>query len=295
MLDGAALATEGNLSVTSNGDIHAQALALGLSHNGLVSRSLQSIGLVAGGDINLTLSENTAFETLLDLNAGGDIELGFDSFRPNLALAGRDVAIDSTWGFYSDRITAENLSMTTIGEVEAKAKVSGTTHFFGTAEASYSLSGDFNLLTGETGYLSIVSIHEANDLVLGDLMMLDADVSIVSSGQGAVISQADNSRLTVGSSIMSIEADNVSLGAAGTSSVLVSEAYLSITADTVDINGLVDFSGYFEEVLVTADTINYGEFADIRPSEFGETSDDFPDTGNIGKTIDFDDFGIAPR
>lgn len=92
---------------------------------------------------------------------------------------------------------------------------SGNTHLHVLADSNVRLTdanNDFNTLSLDASYTSNTIIHESNDIELGDLNIEDSSLVIEALGSGATISQSPNSNISIGSSSLSLTADNILLG-----------------------------------------------------------------------------------
>src|SRR5690606_24179991 len=216
----------GNYSASADGAVEFRdGSALDSLETGSEGRS------AAPGQVNIAADRNTEAQRYSNINI----------------KAANDVDIDSSNGFNIAGLNAANLMIKTIGEIgqTGAVTVTGNTHFNTGAGGTIDLShadNDFNRLTMETGYVSNITLADRNTLTLGELQLGDSNVDL----RAQSIIQDTNSAWNAYDTWLFLDADNIALGAAGSSPIRIGTATLAIQfADTLELDGYLS-AGLFD-------------------------------------------------
>ncbi len=206
--------------------------------------AVPELAAFAGNDITLVIDASTQ---AAQLQAAGNVDLWLDALntRPSLQVKGEDVNIFSYGGFDS-QIEAQNLTISQFsGEetITADVAVAGNIHIEGAGQ--FTIHGDLNTLSADTSYYTGLTIIDRNDLMLGNMQLSDSSVTVTSTGEGATISQLPGTSIKVGYSTLELEADNIELGADGTSElemIFLADTFVRFD-DSLTLNGLIHDGG----------------------------------------------------
>jgi filamentous hemagglutinin family protein len=186
---------------------------------------------------------------------------------------------DDDYDFHIDVLDAENAKLVTLNTMTQTGKITLTgdlflsTPVFGNISLTNS-ENDFNRINLEVGHSSIVSLTDANDLVIGNWKLTDSNVTLHSVAENGTVSQQENTRITGGDSFLKIDAANIELGAAGTASTNLA-ALTNRFSDSLVLNGEIRLVGHATSMQIEGtdgdNKLTIGEFANISMNA------DFPD------------------
>ena len=229
----------------------------------------------------------------MDLGAGNNT-INVEAPDLNFTASGANLLINTYYGFNSNQLTAENLTIHNWGEASASAYVSGTTHLTGGGD--FTLTGDLNVLTTENSYSANINVIDDNDVILGDMVLTDSAAQITSTADGGTVSQAEGTHIS-GSSL-AIFADHIDLGADGTASIITNWGLLDLNFDqSLRLSGLIEARGSFSYIWMKGSdagtTVDLTQTADLKIDiedefdllRFEFTLGDGDDTVNLASSL----------
>ena len=289
----------GTLSVTSDSDPAGDVVLVGRNVNqrGVIEAD-HSVGGKAGG-VHLEATNSVRLTHGASITANGASGTGDVVINGDRVIGNSDTSIqttgDTSFTAYlqlkAPTLTTQDLTVKSIGTVRQTGalEVTGTAHLAVTAGADVRLSdagNDFNRVSMDTGHTSFVILHDANDVELGTLDLLDSTVRVNADG---TIHQAEGSAATLDASDLHLHAASIELSQLSEGGgVTVYDGWLNLQfSKSINALDAVSAPGSFNNSLITAKGYNGVDTLIARgQSEFGlaATLDDFSGIDIAGLT-----------
>lgn len=196
----------------------------------------------------LSISQSTPFNVQASLDVDGAMSIGL--------------------------VNAENLQLTTISEINQTGaiQVSGDLVLSTPVGGMVTLENpenDFNLIQIDAGHVSTISLTDANDMMLGDMDLIDSQVTLTAVADDATVSQADNTHIYGSETSLDIHAAIINLGAAGTASIDITAIGIlgAYFTESLTLDGRILLGGFVSSLYIEGsdgdNRLTIGQFADL--------------------------------